>query len=49
MNGSLSHPSDMSAGCTSKWPYKQIVFFLGSLPNVPSKMGGSGTVLSFNI
>ncbi|KAE9531307.1 hypothetical protein AGLY_010513 [Aphis glycines] len=35
MNGSLSHPSDMSAGCTSKWPYKQIVFFLGSLPNVP--------------
>ena len=43
-NGSLSHPSDFFAGCTSKWPYTQTVFFDGSEPRWPSIIGGNGIV-----
>lgn len=31
-----------SAGWTSKCPYTSSVFFLGSVPSVPSNIGGSG-------
>ena len=45
VKGSDVHPSSILAGCTSRCPYTQTVFFVSASSlarNVPSKIGGSG-------
>lgn len=45
----LDRKHTIAAGCTSRCPYMQTVFFLGSFPNVPNKIGGKGKVLPSGI
>lgn len=42
MKGSVSQPSSIFAGWTSRWPYMQTVFFPGSDPKRPKIIGGKG-------
>lgn len=41
--GSVSQPSALAAGCTSKCPYTQMVFFEASVPKRATRIGGNGS------